>query len=634
MMSCWGFFGTWPEGLSLRRVRLLRKRSGAYGAVSGVQRITAIAVICSAFLFGTFQGAAEAETRTLKLYNNHTKESVSITFKKNGRYVPSALRDANHFLRDWRRNEATKIDPRLLDLVWEVYQEVGASKPIHVVSSYRSPATNNMLRSRSKGVAKNSQHTLGKAMDFFIPGVNLSKLRQTGMRKQVGGVGYYPKSGSPFVHMDTGNVRHWPKMTRQQLAQVFPDGKTLHVPSDGKPLSGYKLALADAKSGRLAKLNNGRSSRPTIVASNDAPAPRTTGQSLSSGDVVRPSAAPRSQSGGGGSLLASLFTNDDASPQDRPTPPGAIAARTVNATPAASAPSPVLQAPPIPLAKVGDEPTPAPEALPAPEQQPAPEVQDIVVLAKIAPAPKPRNFTAPGIQVASAQPPAPGTLDAQRVALETGAPNPAAPPPSPARFEVAAIVPNQKPQSELITASLNAAVKQKQIAAGIPIPPASPVDDAVSAIAAATSTGPAPTPALRPATTLAYASASATPVALRASLESKAIAHAPQKPVAQRKAQPQQSVSGRIPKDQIQDPLAGFAGLPDKSEPKLLSGEGTMRRALFASLHHPNQRKMKNFFAPTNRFVTGGFSASPYGSLRTDRFDGPAVIVLPVTYTR
>ncbi|RAI32807.1 hypothetical protein CH341_32045, partial [Rhodoplanes roseus] len=93
-----------------------------------------------------------------------------------------------------------------------------------------------MLRSRSSGVAKRSQHTAGKAMDFFIPGVPLEKLRKIASKKQVGGVGYYPTSGSPFVHLDVGSVRHWPRMTRRQLLALFPDGKTLHIPSDGKPL--------------------------------------------------------------------------------------------------------------------------------------------------------------------------------------------------------------------------------------------------------------------------------------------------------------------------------------------------------------------------------------------------------------
>lgn len=190
---------------------------------------------------------ASAETRTLKLYYIHTKEKAEITFKRNGRYDQSGLNKINRFLRDWRRNEPTRMDPRLLDLVWETYKAVGARDYIHVVSAYRSPATNSMLRKRSKGVANKSQHMLGKAMDFYIPGVSLKKLRDTGLRAQGGGVGYYPRSGSPFVHMDVGNVRHWPRMSRSELASVFPNGKTLHVPTDGKPLPGFETALASYK---------------------------------------------------------------------------------------------------------------------------------------------------------------------------------------------------------------------------------------------------------------------------------------------------------------------------------------------------------------------------------------------------
>ncbi|MCV0429818.1 MAG: DUF882 domain-containing protein, partial [Roseibium sp.] len=262
---------------------------------------------------------AQAETRTLKLYNTHTKERVSITFKKNGRYVPGGLREANRFLRDWRRNEIIKMDPELLDLVWEVYKKVGARDYIYVVSSYRSPATNNMLRKRSRGVAKNSQHTLGKAMDFYIPGVNLSKLRATGLRKEVGGVGYYPRSGSPFVHMDTGRVRHWPKMSRSQLAKVFPNGKTLHIPSDGKPMGGYKLALAESKSGKKG------STRPTIVASNSrSNSPSTRDQSLTApGEPTRASAS-NDNSSGGGNLFASLFGRGGGKDTEKSSRPGAV----------------------------------------------------------------------------------------------------------------------------------------------------------------------------------------------------------------------------------------------------------------------------------------------------------------------
>ncbi|WP_398432298.1 DUF882 domain-containing protein [Shinella yambaruensis] len=190
---------------------------------------------------------AESGNRTLKLYFIHTKEKAEITFKRNGRYDARGLKQINQFLRDWRRNEPTKMDPRLLDLVWEVYQKVGAKGYINVVSAYRSPATNGMLRSRSKGVAKKSQHMLGKAMDFYIPGVKLATLRATAMKFQVGGVGYYPTSGSPFVHLDVGSVRAWPRMSRQELARLFPDGKTMHVPTDGKPLPGYQQAVADYK---------------------------------------------------------------------------------------------------------------------------------------------------------------------------------------------------------------------------------------------------------------------------------------------------------------------------------------------------------------------------------------------------
>ncbi|MBW6421599.1 DUF882 domain-containing protein [Rhizobium sp. XQZ8] len=194
-------------------------------------------------------GTASAQDKSLKLYFVHTGEKAVITFKRNGKFDSRGLAQINQFLRDWRKNEPAKMDPRLFDLVWEVYRRSGATDYIHVVSAYRSPATNNMLRTRSRvtGVAKNSQHMLGKAMDFFIPGVKLSTLRGLAMQMQVGGVGFYPTSGSPFVHLDVGGVRAWPRMTRQELVQIFPNGNTIHLPADGKPLPGYDTALADYK---------------------------------------------------------------------------------------------------------------------------------------------------------------------------------------------------------------------------------------------------------------------------------------------------------------------------------------------------------------------------------------------------
>ncbi|PAQ09668.1 DUF882 domain-containing protein [Mesorhizobium temperatum] len=209
-------------------------------------RWLAAVILAFGFLTAAASGVS-AQSRSLKLYNLHTKEKAEIVFKRGGRYDQAGLKKINVILRDWRRNEPTKMDPRLLDLVWEAYRQSGATDYIQVVCGYRSSSTNSMLRSRSRGVAKKSQHMLGKAMDFYIPGVPLKKLRDIGLRMQGGGVGYYPRSGSPFVHMDVGNVRHWPGISRQELARVFPNGKTLHVPSDGKPLPGYSQALASYK---------------------------------------------------------------------------------------------------------------------------------------------------------------------------------------------------------------------------------------------------------------------------------------------------------------------------------------------------------------------------------------------------
>ncbi len=188
---------------------------------------------------------ARNETRTLSFHHTHSDEDLTVTFKRDGRYDEDALKKLNHFLRDWRSQEQTTMDRRLFDILWEVYRDVDGKQPINIISSYRSPATNAMLRRRSSGVARFSQHMLGHAMDFYIPGVPLENIRAAGLRLQRGGVGFYPTSGSPFVHLDTGSIRHWPRMTHDQLARVFPDGRTVHIPTDGNPLRGYELARAD-----------------------------------------------------------------------------------------------------------------------------------------------------------------------------------------------------------------------------------------------------------------------------------------------------------------------------------------------------------------------------------------------------
>ncbi|RUU78734.1 DUF882 domain-containing protein [Mesorhizobium sp. M7A.F.Ca.MR.362.00.0.0] len=268
----------------------------------GASRLWTLPAIMAAFLCLCVTGAF-AETRALKIQHLHTGEKAEIVFKRNGRYDPAGLKKINLMLRDWRRNEPTKMDPRLLDLVWQAYRASGSRAYIHVVSAYRSPATNAMLRSRSKGVARESQHMVGRAMDFFLPDVPLKKLRDIGLKMQGGGVGYYPTSGSPFIHMDVGNVRHWPGISRQELARVFPNGNTLHVPSDGKPLPGYGQAFAAYKSrkgagtpnidlasadggqrrparGLLATLLGGRGADETDDVAEAVPAPRKPAKSV------------------------------------------------------------------------------------------------------------------------------------------------------------------------------------------------------------------------------------------------------------------------------------------------------------------------------------------------------------------
>jgi uncharacterized protein YcbK (DUF882 family) len=192
-----------------------------------------------------YDATAQNETRTLSFHHTHSDEDLTVTFKRDGRYDEEALKQINHYLRDWRSQDQTTMDRHLFDILWEVYRDVDGKKPIQIISAYRSPATNAMLRRRSSGVARFSQHMLGHAMDFFIPDVPLEQIRFAGLRLQRGGVGFYPTSGSPFVHLDTGSIRHWPRMNHDQLARVFPDGRTVHVPSDGNPLPGYQLARAD-----------------------------------------------------------------------------------------------------------------------------------------------------------------------------------------------------------------------------------------------------------------------------------------------------------------------------------------------------------------------------------------------------
>jgi len=287
---------------------------------------------------------AENETRTLSFHHTHSGEDLTVTFKRDGRYDEEALKKLNHYLRDWRTQDETVMDPHLFDIIWEVYRDVDGKQPIQIVSAYRCPSTNAMLRHRSAhtGVARYSQHMLGHAMDLYIPGVPLEQIRFAGLRLQRGGVGFYPTSGSPFVHLDTGNIRHWPRMTHDQLVKVFPDGRTVHIPSDGVPLKGYELAKAD-----IEKRGNG----------DDA------------ATIGKPSFLAALFKGG----KSSSDDEDEAVPEDKPTPamlaaaakaaapPQAPRAKVAAALRLASADAQIVQMPKAKPAPVADDTESQPE---------------------------------------------------------------------------------------------------------------------------------------------------------------------------------------------------------------------------------------------------------------------------------
>ena len=196
--------------------------------------------------------AAFPKTRTLSLYNIHTKDTVTVQYMKDGRHVPEAMEKINFALRDWRKDETHKMDPALVDLLWEIHAELGSKESIHVISGFRSRSTNELLRKAVGGQASESRHITGQAADVHFPDVPLKKIRYSALIRERGGVGYYPTSALPFVHVDTGNVRHWPRLPRYELALLFPNGKTQHNPAEGGPLTREDVQVAQARYNDLA----------------------------------------------------------------------------------------------------------------------------------------------------------------------------------------------------------------------------------------------------------------------------------------------------------------------------------------------------------------------------------------------
>ncbi len=177
------------------RRRFLKMCAGAVAA-AGVMSKSAFA-----------KSIITAPERALSFYNIHTGESLKTAYWAEGNYVPEALSEINFLLRDFRTGDVKAIDPNLLDLLHLISQRLDGSKPIHLISGYRSPATNAQLHVHHSGVAKHSLHMQGLASDIRIPGHDLKQLLKVAVEMHGGGVGYYRQSD--FVHVDVGRVRHW-----------------------------------------------------------------------------------------------------------------------------------------------------------------------------------------------------------------------------------------------------------------------------------------------------------------------------------------------------------------------------------------------------------------------------------------
>ena len=166
----------------------------------------------AAALAAAFPGLAYGSThkvyeKSLSFYNIHTGETLRTTFWAEGVYLPESLEEINNLLRDYRTGAEIAMDPKVLDLMHAVRTKLDSKQPFHIISGYRSPKTNAMLRNTTQGVAKRSLHMEGKAIDLNLPGTDLAMLRKAAMSEKAGGVGYYPASN--FVHVDSGRVRHW-----------------------------------------------------------------------------------------------------------------------------------------------------------------------------------------------------------------------------------------------------------------------------------------------------------------------------------------------------------------------------------------------------------------------------------------
>lgn len=179
----------------------IRQRRSVLKLGAGLLAMSGLACV------GALPARAAPNARALSFYNLHTDERLKVTYWADGNHIPEALTEINHILRDFRTDQTRPIDVRLLDLLHSIRQSIGTEQPYHIISGYRSPATNAKLAKSSRNVARRSMHLVGKAVDVRLPGQSLRTLRKAAVAQKSGGVGFYPKSN--FIHLDVGRIRYW-----------------------------------------------------------------------------------------------------------------------------------------------------------------------------------------------------------------------------------------------------------------------------------------------------------------------------------------------------------------------------------------------------------------------------------------
>ena len=177
-------------------------RRGLLGAFAATVIVAAPTFTATA---GYLKGAGDI--RRVRLYSGRTGESIDTIYWVEGEYIPEVLSEINHFMRDWRNSKTVKMDPRNFDVMAAAHRLMDVNEPYMLLSGYRSPETNAMLRSKSKGVAKNSLHMKGQAADLRLKSRSVGQMARAAQACSGGGVGTYSRSN--FVHMDCGPVRSW-----------------------------------------------------------------------------------------------------------------------------------------------------------------------------------------------------------------------------------------------------------------------------------------------------------------------------------------------------------------------------------------------------------------------------------------